>query len=137
MVDASISNTLRAACLEQLKGAVSETTGVEFMILATSDGYAICDTIPPHARVDAKRLGAMAASFAGISDGLAQQTGKNQSHGSIIETDTGVVVCRHIKSTRYELVLLGSYARSSNHGIALWSLNNVARDIQSVIETYS
>ncbi|WP_221799241.1 roadblock/LC7 domain-containing protein [Oceanobacter mangrovi] len=132
-----ISNTLRAACLERIKEAQSGSGGIEFLLLATSDGYSICHTIPASQDIQPSRLAAMAASFSGISDGLAANANKQSANGSIIETGHGLLVCRQIKSSRHELVLLAAYDKSTNHGLALWSLNNAAKQIANVLEHYN
>ncbi|WP_028292045.1 roadblock/LC7 domain-containing protein [Oceanobacter kriegii] len=131
------SNTLKAAFREALKSATKGSSGMEFLLMATSDGYALCDTISDGSNINRDSLAAMAASFAGISDGLASQSNKPAANGSIIETNAGLLVCKQLKSNRHEVVLLGAFEQSTNHGIALWSLNKVVSDVLAILENYN
>ena len=131
------SNTLKAAFKETLKSAISSNTGLEFLLMATADGYSLCDTLTPDSSLKRDSLAAMAASFAGISDGLASQANKPAANGSIIETSAGLLVCKQLNSSQHDVVLLGSFGKSTNHGIALWSLNKVVNDLQAILENYN
>jgi len=131
------STTLKAAFAETLKSATSSDNGLEFLLMATADGYCLCDTLSEFSDIKRDSLAAMAASFAGISDGLASQANKPAANGSIIETNAGLLVCKQLKTSRCEVVLLGAFSKSTNHGIALWSLNKVVTDLLAILENYN
>ena len=132
-----ISNTLKAAFLEQLKTASARHSDIEYLSLSTSDGYVLCNTIPQDSNIDASRLAAMSASFCGISHGLTEQAEKQPFEGSLIETGNGLLVCRQILHGRHEVVLLGVFSPSTTHGVALWALNNVARETLAILTHYN
>jgi predicted regulator of Ras-like GTPase activity (Roadblock/LC7/MglB family) len=131
------SNTLKAAVGDVLHASLQTHTGVEFLLAATSDGYIFSDTLPEDTSINKEGLAAMAASFAGISESLAIQSSKPPASGSIIETNEGLLVCKQLKCNRNEIVLLGAFSISTNHGIALWALNNTVKDILSLLKQYN
>ncbi|MGB1092252.1 MAG: roadblock/LC7 domain-containing protein [Oceanobacter sp.] len=120
-----VSQTLESRAYQSIQAFTDKTDGLRYMTLSSSDGYVLAHSIPPGVQVDAKRLAAMASSFTGISQSLVNETLQNGVEGSI-------VVCRLIQSDQQELVLLGVFDASSNHGLALWALNHAARDIASL-----
>lgn len=127
-----VSQTLESRAYQSIQAFTDKTDGLRYMTLSSSDGYVLAHSIPPGVQVDAKRLAAMASSFTGISQSLVNETLQNGVEGSIVETGNGFVVCRLIQSDQQELVLLGVFDASSNHGLALWALNHAARDIASL-----
>lgn len=129
----SISRTLEARCRQDIAAFTAKTDGLRYMTLSTSDGYVMAHSIPEGIAIDARRLAAMAASFTGISQSLVNETLQNGVEGSIVETGNGFVVCRMIQSDQLELVLLGVFDATCNHGLALWALNHAARDVSSLI----
>ncbi|MBL34468.1 MAG: hypothetical protein CMI03_03415 [Oceanospirillaceae bacterium] len=136
-VNPLVSNTLKAAFVEQLKSASARHSGIEYLSMSTSDGYVLCNTIAADSAISAERLAAMSASFCGISNGLTEQAEKQPFTGCLIETEKGLLVCRPIQHAALEVVLLGSFSPETNHGVAMWTLNNVARDILEILKHYN
>lgn len=136
-VETVASPTLRAKVLECLRTFVGRTEGLNYMVLATSDGYVIAHSIPEESQIDPRRVAAMAASFSGISYGLASETGHSAVEGSLVESREGFLVCRLIRTDTLDTVLLGVFDKSSNHGLAFWTLNTASRDIADILKHYN
>lgn len=119
-----------------LDNHTTHTSGLLYMTLSTSDGYLIAHTIPSNTSADARKIAAMAATFSGIGESLALETTKVGMESTIIETAQGFIASRIIQSSDMELVLLGVFDQSSNHGIAMWSLNRATKEISNLLKSY-
>lgn len=128
--------TLKMKCDSVLDEFATTEDHLSFLSLSTSDGYPLSNSSPAHIELNFRRISAMASSFAGISRELAKETHHPELEGSIIECQSGFLVCRLLKTEHMEAVLLGVFNNESNHGIALWTLNNIAKSITDMLNVY-
>ncbi len=135
--DGVFSPTLKLKCDAVLNKFFNQESPLSFLSLSTSDGYILAHSNPVNNQFSSRRISAMAASFAGISQELAKETSHSSMEGSIIECNTGFLVCRLVKTNGIEAVLLGVFNKDSNHGMALWTLKNVAKSISDLLEVYN
>ena len=128
--------TLKMKCDSVLNDFASSENYLSFLSLSTADGYSLSHSDPAQVELNFRRISAMASSFAGISKELARETHHPAMEGSIIECQTGFLVCRLLKTEHLDTVLLGVFNNESNHGIALWTLNNIAKSITDILNVY-
>ena len=128
--------TLKLKCDAILNDLTRSETHLTFLSLSTSDGYTLSHSQPEYENFNSRRISAMASSFAGISLELAKETRHPSIEGSIIECANGFLVCRLLKSDNIDTVLLGVFNSDSNHGMALWTLNNIAKSISDLFNVY-
>lgn len=131
-----VSSTLKAKLHDCLIAAHGKDSSVRYTVLTSSDGFVIAETLDKNSGLDAKRLSAMSASFAGISDSLGAECGMKGVKGGVVESDNGLIVCRSIRSESMETALLVVFDQSVNHGIAFWTLNSISKSVTEVLNAY-
>lgn len=132
----TVSATLKVKLSDCLVAAQAKDSSVRYTVLTSSDGIVIADTLDKNSGLDAKRLSAMSASFAGISDSLGTECGMKGVKGGIVESDNGLIVCRSIRSESMETALLVVFDQSVNHGIAFWTLNSISKSVTEILNAY-
>ena len=103
---------------------VSDSDGLEFMLLATSDGFLIASAGVEKSGSDreASRLATMAVSFSGLAHSLAAESDMGDVMGASVETEKGQMLAKMIFTKELDYVLLANFDKSVNGGIAHWTL---------------
>lgn len=130
------SPTLKVKCDALLNGYTDDDHHLEFLSLSTSDGYILAHSRSESGLLNCRRISAMSSSLSGISIELAKETRNTNMEGSIIECETGFLICRLVRTDGIDAVLLGVFSKESNHGMALWTLKNIARSISEFLTVY-
>jgi predicted regulator of Ras-like GTPase activity (Roadblock/LC7/MglB family) len=107
-----------------LAGRVSDSEGLEFMLLATSDGFLIASSGVERSGSDreASRLATMAVSYSGLAHSLAAESDMGEVLGASIETEQGKMLAKMIFSKEQDYVLLACFDKTVNGGIAHWTV---------------
>jgi predicted regulator of Ras-like GTPase activity (Roadblock/LC7/MglB family) len=107
-----------------LASRVSDSDGLEFMLLATSDGFLIASAGVEKSGSDreASRLATMAVSFSGLAHSLAAESDMGDVMGASVETEKGQMLAKMIFTKELDYVLLANFDKSVNGGIAHWTL---------------
>lgn len=101
---------------------------VEFIILASDDGFPITHTLPDDK--DAARKAAMTASLGGLSTSVADESGLKKAVATTIECENGLVFSRHVSLDDEKSVeLLVACTRNANYAAALWTIKKAITDI--------
>lgn len=101
---------------------------VEFIILASDDGFPITHTLPDDK--DAARKAAMTASLGGLSTSVADESGLKKAVATTIECENGLVFSRHVSLDDEKSVeLLVACTRNANYAAALWTIKKTIADI--------
>jgi predicted regulator of Ras-like GTPase activity (Roadblock/LC7/MglB family) len=107
-----------------LQEYVRERDGLQFILLATSDGFLISEAgveLPGSDR-EASRLATMAVSYSGLAHSLAAESVMGDVVGASIETEKGQMLAKMIFAQELDYVLLACFDKTVNGGIAHWTL---------------
>lgn len=112
---------------------MSEELGsVKFSIIATDDGFPVAHTLGDEK--EAARKAAMAASLDGLCNSVAQESELKTANATTIETEDGLVFCRHVPlAPKKHVILLTATSIDSNYGTTLWGIK---KTITEIIEGY-
>lgn len=131
------TSTLRSLCLQHLQALKDSTEHLVMAAVSSADGFpiALLDADPLLGR----KATAMAAALDGLAKSIAQVFAVGSLEGSVLECESGMVLCRQVHASRRNLVLFIVMSRDATYGHALWAIKQAARgmaaSLQASIET--
>jgi predicted regulator of Ras-like GTPase activity (Roadblock/LC7/MglB family) len=122
MSDSSVHQTEEIE--EVLTRELQSNEGLDFILLATSDGFLIASAgvEKPGTEREASRLATMAVSYSGLAHSLAAESDMGDVSGASIITGNGQMLARMIFTQNLDYVLLTCFDKTVNSGIAHWTL---------------
>ena len=122
---------LRMMFQEYLETFHQQTDCVQFVILASEDGFPVAYTgIEPD---KSKRASAMASTLYGLAGTIVKEFDLQALDGAILECELGVVLCRSVQLKSKNFVVLAVVDHTVVIGHALWSIKNLAKKMSDAI----
>ncbi|PSL12195.1 putative regulator of Ras-like GTPase activity (Roadblock/LC7/MglB family) [Marinobacterium halophilum] len=115
---------------------VKEYDGLQFLLVATADGFLVADSGQKHLNKewDANRIASMAVSFCALSHSMADECDLGVVQGASVQGDNGMMLARLILSGEAEYVLLASFENRINNGLANWALQKIFESVSDCLK---
>ena len=133
----SISQEHKEKIKTHLRNLVSDKAFLEGLLLSTSDGRLIAFANYSRQELEKSRLAAMAASLSGLSITLAKSCSKTGVIGGAVETEDGLIISSLLSTSLQEFVLLGIFAKNTQHGMALWNFRKYKKDFDAIFNNFT
>jgi len=122
------SKTEKAGVNKPLKEACEGIANLNMAILSTSDGHVVtAHSLKPE--LDYHRLSAMAASFAGLSYTMADETKIGTVNRATIEAEAGLLLSQLISIKNKEFALTMIFDSGVKAGMAHWAMTNISKKV--------
>ncbi|UCJ17097.1 roadblock/LC7 domain-containing protein [Pseudomonas sp. MM211] len=124
--------TLRSLCLQHLQELKEGTEHLVMAAVSSADGFpiALLGAEPQLGR----KATAMAAALDGLSKSIAKEFALGGLEGTVLECDSGLVLCRQVHTPKRNLVLLMVMSKDVTYGHALWAIKNAARAMATSLQ---
>jgi predicted regulator of Ras-like GTPase activity (Roadblock/LC7/MglB family) len=129
----ALTESEKAACERALVDVVNDASGVEAMLLASSDGFEVVSASRVH-RFDGPRLAAMSGSMLALGAAMARDFKLDGCRNVHIESGDGVVLLMTVPCERAELVLSALASKGSTLGMVLVAARRCAQAIAQLLD---
>jgi uncharacterized protein len=129
----ALTESEKAACEQALVELVNEASGVDAVLLASSDGFEVVSATRVH-RLDGPRLAAMSGSMLALAAAMARDFKLDGCRNVHIEAGDGVVLLMTVPCDRAELVLSALASRGSTLGMVLVAARRCAQAIARLVD---
>ncbi|HYQ37937.1 MAG TPA: roadblock/LC7 domain-containing protein [Pseudomonas sp.] len=122
---AAKQSQLKALCEQQLTDLAASAQGVRVAIVASSDGFPLASlNLEPQ---ESRRITAMGSALGALSQRIVQELALGELEGTVIESATGLVLCRQIPNGITPMVLVVVTGEEANYGYAQWAVKHAAK----------
>jgi predicted regulator of Ras-like GTPase activity (Roadblock/LC7/MglB family) len=123
----------KTACEQALADLVEATSGIEAVLLASPDGFALVSATRAY-RLDGPRLAAMSSSMLALGTAMAQNLALEGCRNLHIEAGNGVVLLLTVPCARAGLVLSAMARGGATLGMVLVATRGCAQAIGRLLD---
>ena len=128
------TSPLRNTCMQHLIKLSESLEGMRMAVVSSTDGFpiAMLDVDPAGGR----KASAMAAALDGLCKSIVKEFALGTLEGTVLECEQELVLCRQLRGSKRNLVLLVVVGEGVSYGHALWAIKNTAQEITLSLQKY-